>query len=64
MKQNEDQEFLQECLVYLGIHEGVYNNDAKKIAFVLSFMMEKEAALWKEQYIQSLIGRLGFLLTC
>ena len=47
--------FLQECGLYLEINQDVYDTAAKKIAFVLSYMTEKEALLWKEQYVNTLI---------
>ena len=47
--------FLQECDLYLTINASVYDTDKKKIAFVLSFMNEKEALLWKEQYVNTIM---------
>jgi len=44
---------MQECLLYLLVNRSTYDDDEKRIAFVLSHMTEKEAALWKEQYIGS-----------
>ena len=38
---------MQDCLLYLLVNRSTYNNDVKRIAFVLSHMTEKEAALWK-----------------
>ena len=46
--------FVQECDVYLNINETIYDTDAAKIAFVLSFIMAGEAQKWKEQYIHSI----------
>ena len=46
--------FVQECNVYLNINQGTYDNDAAKIAFVLSFIMAGEAQKWKEQFIRSI----------
>ena len=48
--------FIQECdiHVYLAINEAIYDNEPAKVAFVLSFMTDKEALKWKEQYIWSI----------
>ena len=46
--------FLQECAMYLEINEEVYNTEAKKIAFILSYMQGGDAFAWKEQYYDSL----------
>ena len=46
--------FIQECDVYLNINQGTYDNDAAKIAFVLSFITAGEAQKWKEQFICSI----------
>ena len=35
--------FIQECKMYLRINRNIYEDDKDKIAFVLSFMNEKEA---------------------
>ena len=44
--------FIQECDVYLAINEAKYDNEPARVAFMLSFMTDKEALKWKEQYIQ------------
>ena len=46
--------FVQECDVYLNINNTIYDTNAAKIAFVLSFIMAREAQKWKEQYIHSI----------
>jgi hypothetical protein len=46
--------FLLECELYMDMNETAFTNDKQKIGFVLSYMTEKEARLWKEQYIGSL----------
>ena len=46
--------FVQECDIYLNINQGTYDNDAAKIAFVLSFITAGEAQKWKEQFIRSI----------
>jgi hypothetical protein len=37
--------------MYIKINHEVYNNDLRKIAFVLSFMTAESAATWKAQFI-------------
>ena len=44
-------QFMQSMDLYLTINKHIYQNNNQKIAFVLSYMMEKEAAAWKEQII-------------
>ena len=44
-------QFMQSMDLYLTINKHIYQNDDQKIAFVLSYMTEKEAAAWKEQII-------------
>ena len=43
--------FLQDIFVYLFINKEYYDTDKKKIGFVLSFLTEGDAAIWKEQFI-------------
>jgi len=45
--------FIQDCAVYLKINRNVYNDDDKKIAFMLSLLDSGEPAMWKEQFIKS-----------
>lgn len=51
--------FIQESKVYLTINKNVYNNDETKIAFMLSYMTDKEALQWKELYIEQLTNANG-----
>ena len=46
--------FLQECLVYINMNEGIYTTDKLKIGFVLSYMNKKEAKDWRELYLEDL----------
>jgi len=39
----------------LKINRDIYNNDDKKIAFVLSLLDSGEPAMWKEQFIKSIM---------
>ena len=50
-KRTELNKFLQDVLVYLTVNREVYNNNEKKIAYLLSFMTEGDAASWKEEFL-------------
>jgi Domain of unknown function (DUF4939) len=45
-------EFLQNIEVHMDVNHKTYNNDLRKIAFVLSFMTTGSAATWKAQFIE------------
>jgi hypothetical protein len=49
--------FLQNVEVYMDINHKTYNNDLRKIAFVLSFMATGSAATWKAQFIEEAYAR-------
>jgi Ty3 transposon capsid-like protein len=49
--------FLQNVEVYMDINHEMYNNDLRKIAFVLSFMATGSAATWKAQFIDKAYAR-------
>lgn len=44
--------FLLNTQLYLWMNAATYNNDMKKISFVLSLMKESTAGLWKRNFIQ------------
>ena len=46
--------FLMTCKMHLQANQAIYNNDEKKVVFVLSFMMEGDAATWREQWLDDL----------
>ena len=46
--------FIQECQMYLQINRRIYDTNEDKVAFMLSFMTEKEALKWKQTYLQSI----------
>ena len=50
-KRTKLNKFLQDVLVYLTVNKEVYNNNEKKIAYLLSFMTEGDAASWKEEFL-------------
>src|SRR5271154_7057378 len=51
-KQTELKKFTQDVTVYLSMNSHLYDTDQKKIAFVLSFMNDGDAASWKEEYLE------------
>jgi hypothetical protein len=44
--------FLQDIKVYIDVNHETYNNNLRKIAFILSFMTTESAATWKAQFIE------------
>jgi Domain of unknown function (DUF4939) len=49
--------FLQNVEVYMDVNHETYNNDLRKIAFVLSFMATGSTATWKTQFIKEAYAR-------
>jgi Retrotransposon gag protein len=47
--------FMQDVYVYLKINKMTYDNDDKKISFILSYLTGGDAAVWKQQFIQTKI---------
>jgi Retrotransposon gag protein len=47
--------FMQDVFVYLKVNKGIYNDDDKKISFILSYLTGGDAAVWKQQFIQTKI---------
>ena len=54
-KQTDLQRFLQDTCIFLTINKDHYNNDDEKIAFVMLFMNDRDAALWKQEFISKII---------
>jgi hypothetical protein len=50
-EKTELKRFLQETRDYLTMNKEMYNDDEKKIGFILSFMDEGDAGAWKEKFI-------------
>ena len=46
--------FLMTCKMHLQANQAIYDNDEKKVVFVLSFMTEGDAATWREQWLDDL----------
>jgi Domain of unknown function (DUF4939) len=54
---NNFKDFLQNVEVYMDVNHKIYNNDLRKIAFVLSFMTTGAASTWKAQFIDEAYNR-------
>ena len=53
-KQGDLKKFLMTCKMHLQANRAIYDNDEKKVMFVLSFMTEGDAATWREQWLDDL----------
>ena len=47
--------FKQEAFVFLTINKDHYDTDDKKIAFVMSFMNDRDASIWKQEFISRIM---------
>jgi hypothetical protein len=47
--------FMQDVFVYLKVNKATYNNNDKKTSFILSYLAGGDAAVWKQQFIQTKI---------
>ena len=54
--------FIQEVKIYLMVNKHVYTTDESMVAFVLSYMMEKEAVQWRELYVEQMTDMNGDLV--
>jgi Retrotransposon gag protein len=46
---------MQDVFVYLKVNKSIYDDDEKKISFILSYLADGDAAVWKQQFIQTKI---------
>jgi hypothetical protein len=46
---------MQDVYIYLKVNQKIYDNDDKKISFILSYLTGGDAAIWKQQFIQTKI---------
>ena len=53
-KRGDLKKFLMTCKMHLQANRAIYDNDEKKVVFVLSFMTEGDAATWREQWLDDL----------
>jgi hypothetical protein len=44
--------FMQDVYVYLKVNRLIYDDDEKKISFILSYLADGDAAVWKQHFIQ------------
>ena len=51
--------FIQECNIYLMVNQNIYSTEEAKITFILSYLTDKEALQWKEQYVDSITNATG-----
>jgi hypothetical protein len=54
-KQSDFILFMQDVFIYLKVNKTTYDNDDKKISFILSYLAGGDAAVWKQQFIQTKI---------
>ena len=53
-KRGDLKKFLMTCKMHLQANRAIYDNNEKKVVFVLSFMTEGDAATWREQWLDDL----------
>jgi hypothetical protein len=58
--QNGFKKFLQNVEVYMDVNHKMYNNNLRKIAFVLSFMATGSMATWRTQFIEEAYAQPAF----
>jgi Retrotransposon gag protein len=44
---------MQDVYIYLKVNRNIYDNDNKKIFFILSYLTGRDTAIWKQQFIQT-----------
>jgi hypothetical protein len=54
-KRSDFVQFMQDVYVYLKVNRLIYDDDEKKISFILSYLADGDAAVWKQQFIQTKI---------
>jgi hypothetical protein len=54
-KQSDFILFMQDVFVYLKVNKSIHDDDKKKISFILSYLADGDAAVWKQQFIQTKI---------
>ena len=53
-KHRDLKKFLMTCKIHLQANRAIYDNNEKKVVFVLSFMTEGDAVTWREQWLDNL----------
>jgi hypothetical protein len=54
-KRNKFVLFMQDIYIYLKVNQHIYDGNDKKISFILSYLTGGDAAIWKQQFIQTKI---------
>src|ERR1700734_63338 len=54
--------FQQQCQGYLQLNPGIFTTDDAKVAFVLSYLTDKEALKWKETYLSTITDEEGYFI--
>ena len=52
-KWEELEKFLRDVALHIAVNDHIFTNNIKKIAFVLSYMTEGDAASWKEEFLEA-----------
>jgi hypothetical protein len=55
-KRTKYKKFMQGVALYLRMNHKVYSTDEEKIIFTLSFFEEGDAASWKAQFLEDILG--------
>src|SRR6202522_498993 len=54
--QDDLDNFIQDCTLYLTLNRAVYETDEKQIIYMLSYMTEGTARAWKEAFVREVIN--------
>src|SRR6202522_3411563 len=54
--QDDLDNFMEDCTLYLTLNRAVYETDENKIVFMLSYMTEGTARAWKEAFVREVIN--------
>jgi hypothetical protein len=54
--QDDLDNFIQDCMLYLTLNRAVYETDEKQIIYMLSYMTEGTARAWKEAFVREVIN--------
>ena len=61
-KRDKLEDFIQDILLYLGVNDGIYDSDKKKIGYTLTFMDKGDAKSWKSAFLQNATTTTGLNL--
>src|ERR1700678_4268268 len=57
--QDDLENFIQDCTLYMTLNRVIYDTDEKKIIFMLSYMTEGTACAWKKVFVRLIINSQG-----